>query len=233
MNDAFVTFQSPSTAFYFRTNISASSTEFYLGYCVYFRFISFIHIRTKIAHRLQAIVTAEYIQHKDCNFLNRKENSNCFFFVNLIQILIDIGMKISKLYLSLWNVKNEHFSGKPRTIKPKSDVSDIPLRVCFFFTFCWVECIFLSSCVVYLWKCWDDRRAAFVCKSGLKRLAVYYTHKRSHMCDATIWRFYLRSAFCGIFTAAIWFLLDFCLFVIIASLCLDWPSNAICRLMTK
>lgn len=73
MNDAFVTFQSPSTAFYFRMNISASSTEFYLGYCVYFRFISFIHIRTKIAHRLQAIVTAKYIHHKDCNFLNIKK----------------------------------------------------------------------------------------------------------------------------------------------------------------
>lgn len=134
MNEAFVTSQSPSTAFYFRTNISASSTEFYLGYCVYFRFISFIHIRTKIAHRLQAIVTAKYIHHKDCKFLNIKKNSNGFF-VNLIQILIDFGMKISKPYLSLRNVKNEHFSGGPRTIKPKSDVSDIPLRVCFFFHF--------------------------------------------------------------------------------------------------
>lgn len=143
MNEAFVTSQSPSTAFYFRPNISASSTEFYLGYCVYFRFISFIHIRMKIAHRLQAIVTAKYIHHKDCKFLNIKKNSNGFF-VNLIQIqiLIDFGMKISKPYLSLRNVKNEHFSGGPRTIKPKSDVSDIPLRVCFFSLFVELNVVF-------------------------------------------------------------------------------------------
>lgn len=144
---------------------------------------------------------------------------------------------------SMWNVKHAHFFpyGRPRTItiRKNSDVSDIPFpTVQFFFsTFIWcgVEfCCWASSFVILFRR----KKRKVVEARNIKRHPsanarssdwISHCHMWLQLSDSIFGTHSLLVAGCNLL-----FLLHssfFCDFI--ASLCLDWPSNAICLLMTK